>query len=92
MRGKASLDFIELVYPSSEKGKPTERWGHKADGSTIRDGRVAGEREQQVEEDVMKLKFLFTHVVSNFCDRPWQYGLCFPFRRRRRLRRLPLHA
>jgi len=33
LRGKGSLGLIELVHPSSEKGKPSERWGHKADGS-----------------------------------------------------------
>ena len=48
-----------MVHPSSEKGKPTERWGHKADGS---EKRTAGlpEIEQHIEEDVMKLKLWLT--------------------------------
>ena len=42
--GRGSLGLRELVHPSSEKGKLTERWGHKADGSKDK-GRLGCRRE-----------------------------------------------
>jgi hypothetical protein len=31
-----------------KKGKPTEKWGHKANGSCDKDGRVAGAKNQKL--------------------------------------------
>ena len=48
---KQSMYMAEAVNPtdSSEKGKPTARWGHKVHGSSERfgDGRAAGEKKEE---------------------------------------------
>ena len=33
IRGTRVLDNSDVLYPSSEKGKPIARWGHKTYGS-----------------------------------------------------------
>jgi predicted CXXCH cytochrome family protein len=51
-------ESIELFHPSSEKGKPAERRGHKADGSCEKGRPGYRSKKTVIEEGVMKLRFL----------------------------------